>query len=140
MIQWCINLAEVKIGEGILDSKSMSFAAKEVALVLFGIVALAVALIVWVGFIRKRPRHRNSSGRHHHHRHHHRDSAEADASVEADSPSAVAASKPESPRSGKRRHVRFRRRFPTLAQTGGLPPKRPVPGEPAESSGSSAPT
>jgi flagellar biosynthesis/type III secretory pathway M-ring protein FliF/YscJ len=138
--QWFFNLAAIKIGEGILDTKTMSFAAKEVALVLFGLVALAVALIVWVGFIRKRPRHRDSSGRQHHHRHHHRDSAEAGSSAEADSQPEVTASKSESHHSGKRRHVKFRRRFPTLAQTGGLPPKRPLPDEPAESPGSSAPS
>ena len=44
MNQWFFNLAAIKIGEGILDTKTMSFAAKEVALVLFGLVALAVAL------------------------------------------------------------------------------------------------
>jgi hypothetical protein len=140
MNHWFVSLAAVKIGEGILDAKTISFAAKEIALVLFGLVALAVALIVWVGFFRKRSRHRYSSGRQHHHRHRHRDSAEAGSSAESDSQPEGAASKSESHHSGKRRHVKFRRRFPTLAQTGGLPPKRPLPDEPAESHGSSAPT
>jgi len=136
MNPWFISLAAVKIGEGLLDTKSVSFAAREVTIVLFGVVALAAALTVWVGFFRKKPRHRHSSS----HQHYHRGSTKAEASGEAGSSPEVAASKTESPRSGKRRHHKFHRRFPTLAQTGGLPPKRPVPDEPTESPGSSPPS
>lgn len=140
---WSVSLAAIKTGGGVLDNNSMTLAAKEVALVLFGLVVLAVALIVWVGFIRKRKRVSYSSGRRHHrhHRHHHaREGAEeAGASTEEAGEAETKEPKREASPSGKRRHVKFRRRFPTLAQTGGLPPKRPFPDESTSETGSSTP-
>ena len=141
MNQWSVSLAALKTGGGVLDNNSMTLAAKEVALVLFGLVVLAVALIVWVGFIRKRKRvGYSSSRRHHHHHHHHGETKEAGSSPEDDDEAEVAEAKRESSHAGKRRHKKYRRRFPTLAQTGGLPPKRPFPEESTGETSSSAPT
>lgn len=140
---WSVTLAAVKIGGGLLDTKSMSSAAREVTFVLIGLVVLAVALIVWVGFFRKRKRVGYSSGRRHH-RHHHRharDGAEETASpAEEDVETETTESKREASHSSKHRHKKYRRRFPTLAQTGGLPPKRPFPDESTSETGSSTPT
>jgi ABC-type nickel/cobalt efflux system permease component RcnA len=147
MNQWFTSLAALKIGEGILDTKTMSFVTREVGLVLFGVVTLAVALTVWVGFIRKRKRVGYSSTRrrhHHHHRDHHHDKPEeAGSAPEAEDEAEVTEAKRESSHAShasQRRHKKYRRRFPTLAQTGGLPPKRPFPEEPPAAPGSAAPT
>jgi hypothetical protein len=93
--------------------------------VVFGVFILVIiAIFAWAAFFREQ------GGRHHHHRRHHRRN---DRSLPPLTAAAAAAQKPGDPPPFQRPHRRHRRRRrrhsdvrrnPTLAETGGLPPRR----------------
>lgn len=129
---WFPIFAKIKTDGGLLQNNAISSSIREVAVVIFGIVVIAIGLVIWAGFIRKRRHHLYSGGqrrrRHHHHHNHHHSGTNGE-NEGTDSPSQEEKepedSSSESDHSDRRRRRKYRRRFPTLAQTGGLPPKRP---------------
>lgn len=105
-------LAQSEVQEVLQSVTSLSSSARD-RLIIFGAVLLvAILAFVWVGMFRK-PRRRHSR-HHHHHHHHHRPQPESRPSEDT-----------SLFRKRRRRRREHRPRNPTLAETGGLPPRRP---------------
>jgi hypothetical protein len=104
--------------DSVLNSWHMSDPAMRERLLIFGALGLVTLLILaWAVFLRKKRRRRHE----HHHSHHHSSKpaevAQAPAGEEVPTP-------PEKHRRRRRSGHRHRPRNPTLAETGGLPPRR----------------
>lgn len=81
---WFPILAKIKTDGGLLENNAISSSVREVAVVIFGLVVIAICLMLWAGFIRKRRHHLYSGGqrrRRHHSRHHHHHSDDKDATA-----------------------------------------------------------
>jgi hypothetical protein len=133
-----VNLAPIHIilAQGIEIShtapspvaQSAWMAVSDVVLIVGAGLGVAALLIIWVLYTRKRRR----SSHHHHHQRHERPSAPiqpVDSEEEEDEPE----DSPSHEHRHRRRRVRrrdHRPRNPTLAETGGLPPVRPVDATP----------
>jgi len=105
--------------DAVLASWRISNAATRERLLIFGAIGLIILLIlIWAVFLRKA---RRRGGEHHHSHHHSSKSAKASQSAaRKDAPPP-----PEKHRRRRRSGHSHRSRNPTLAETGGLPPKRP---------------
>ena len=102
-----------------LDSWQIMTPATRERLVIFSAIGVvALLLLLWAAFLRKKHRHRHS----HHHGHHH---SSRPAEVPAVAPVQDAVAPPVKRRRARRLRRRHRPRNPTLAETGGLPPVRP---------------
>ena len=106
-----------------LDHRLMRSASREIAAILFVALLLTIAFVVWAIFFRKPPR----TGR----RKHHREASPTEPTAPTEAG--------ESAHRHRRRHRKHHRRNPTLAETGGLPPRRlptddPAPGSPSTAS------
>ena len=104
--------------DAVLQSWRMSDPAARERLLIFGALGLVTLLILaWAVFLRKRRKRR-----HEHHHSHHQSSKPAEvAQAPAEEEVAPQAEKRRRRRRSGHRH---RPRNPTLAETGGLPPKR----------------
>jgi hypothetical protein len=119
-----MNLTPFFLADADLDTimKSWRGMAPETrgVLIVFSAIMLVTLLVVgWAVFIRKRRRRRRE---HHHSRWHSTGSAEASDTSEDEDGSSSSKKRRRRRRSGRQ----HRPRNPTLAETGGLPPIRPL--------------
>jgi hypothetical protein len=92
-----------------LDQRLMRSATREIQTILFAALLLSVALVLWAIFLRRR-RHRPGRRKH--------QSKTPATQPKGQTPPG------EAPEESRRRRSRHHRRNPTLAETGGLPPRR----------------
>jgi type VI protein secretion system component VasK len=103
--------------DAVWTSWRMSDPALRERLLIFGAIGLVILLILgWAVFIRRRRRRRE-------HHHPHRHSSKPAETAQGPAEEGVPAS-PEKRRQRRRSGHRRRPRNPTLAETGGLPPRR----------------
>ncbi len=118
-------VAQLEVREVVVGWRKASATQQEFLTILGAVAGLTFLILVWAIFLRRRPRRdRSSFSRHFHPPKRALDGPERETSPVPSPSGAMEASADR--RRGRRRRARHkRRRNPTLAETGGLPPVRP---------------